>query len=453
MIAAVVGRLIRLAAALVTSSKRERTGRYGRGAAVLSIGVGSSGALTYAYFALASHELGPDDYGSLVLLWSVLFVAVFTLYRPIEQLVSRTVSERAVAGAPAGAAVRGAARIQAVIMLAFVIATLLLRGPIEDGLLSGESSLYWIFLVAGPAYAVSFLTRGYLAGTGRFGLYGAMLLLESISRFLLAAFAVIGLVEGVSAIALGIVIAPVVSLAVVPALVLHRVAAETTDDQPTPDSDIDVIRGGHFVAAAFVVMLSEQVLLNAGVVILGATGTAAAAGVLFNVMLLARAPQVLFSAVTTSLLPSLTRHRAEGGAASRSAFARETRATIQSVLAAAVVIAAIVLVAGPALMHLTFGDDHDYERVGLLIVVFAMACHLCALTLTQASLARDRAASAAARWAACAAGFIVWSCLPVFEEVRRVEVGYAGATAALLILLMFEFRSGDPARERDPSQA
>ena len=42
--------------------------RFRRGAALLSLGIGASGLLTYAYFALASHELSPDSYGNLVVL-------------------------------------------------------------------------------------------------------------------------------------------------------------------------------------------------------------------------------------------------------------------------------------------------------------------------------------------------------------------------------------------------
>ncbi len=276
-----------------------------------------------------------------------------------------------------------------------------------------------------------------------------MLLLESISRFALAALAAVGLVEGVSVIALGIALAPVMSLAVVPPILLRRrrraAAPAAAGDAPTPDSDIDVMRGGHFVVGAFVIMLSEQALLNAGVVILGATATAAAAGFLFNVLLLARAPQVLFGAVTTSLLPSLTRHRAEGGRAGERAFRGEVRATVRTVLAVAAAIGVVVLALGPELMRITFGDGYDYDRAGLLIVVAGMACHLTSLTLTQAALARDRAGAAAVSWAACAAAFVAWSFLPVLDDVRRVELGYAGATALLAVLLLVELRRGEGA--------
>ena len=59
-------------------------------------------------------------------------------------------------------------------------------------------------------------------------------------------------------------------------------------------------------------MLSEQTFLNAGPLLVKATAGAAAAGFIFNILMIARAPLQLFQAVSTSLLPHLTRLRAEG---------------------------------------------------------------------------------------------------------------------------------------------
>src|SRR3981189_656491 len=74
---------------------------YGRGAAILSVGIGVTGLITYAYFALASHALPKDDYGRISLLWSSVFIVVSILYRPVEQLLSRTIADPADHG-PAG---------------------------------------------------------------------------------------------------------------------------------------------------------------------------------------------------------------------------------------------------------------------------------------------------------------------------------------------------------------
>lgn len=429
------------------------TRRYRRGAFLLSLGVGSGGVLTYAYFALASHVLEPDRYGSLVVLWSVLFISVFTLYRPVEQYISRALSEQDARGGAARGALRVAATIQLGLAVAYVAAALLLRGPIEDGLLNGEGTLFTILVIAAPAYAVSFFARGYLAGRRRFGLYGAMLLLESTSRFAPALIAAVGLAEGVGVVSLGIVVAPLLSLVVVPVLVLRVTGGSDGANDVTSVADpleapaATLGAGGRFVGAAFAIMLSEQALLNVGVLVVGAAAGAAAAGFLFNVLLVARAPQVLFGAVTTSLLPTLTR-LAAAGARGEEYFRGTIRGTIAGVAAAAAAAALVLAIAGPQIMQLTFGDDFDYDRAGLLIVVAGLGFHLTALTLTQAALAHDRAAAAAARWSACAIGFAALTLVPVLADVRRVEIGYAVATAALCALLVRPGLSSASARPR-----
>src|SRR5919201_1169798 len=68
--------------------------RYGRTAGLLTIGVGLTGVATYLFFALASHALSKTDYGEIAVVWSAVFITVSTLYRPIEQLLSRTIAER-----------------------------------------------------------------------------------------------------------------------------------------------------------------------------------------------------------------------------------------------------------------------------------------------------------------------------------------------------------------------
>ena len=94
---------------------------YRRGAMLLSLGIGLSGLLTYAYFALASHALGKNSYGALTVLWSVLFISVVTLYRPVEQFVSRDVATARAAGHDYGGAMRVAAAIQVGLAVAFLV--------------------------------------------------------------------------------------------------------------------------------------------------------------------------------------------------------------------------------------------------------------------------------------------------------------------------------------------
>ena len=76
-------------------------------------------------------------------------------------------------------------------------------------------------------------------------------------------------------------------------------------------SEFTLAHGGGFAAAVLLIMVSEQTLLNAGPLLVRASEDAAAAGYIFNVLMIARAPLVLFQAVATSLLPHLTRLRSQ----------------------------------------------------------------------------------------------------------------------------------------------
>ena len=67
---------------------------YGKTASFLAVGVGLTGLITYAYFLIASHVLSKPDYGQITVLWSAVFITISTLYRPVEQLLSRHISER-----------------------------------------------------------------------------------------------------------------------------------------------------------------------------------------------------------------------------------------------------------------------------------------------------------------------------------------------------------------------
>src|SRR5262249_55269303 len=121
----------------------EEARSYGRRASLLSIGVGITGLITYLYFAIASPELSREQYGQVAVLWSAVFIVVSVLQRPVEQLLSRTVSENLANETPIGRTVRVAATIQLAVAIGFDVVALALKGPIEDGLLDGNSTLYW----------------------------------------------------------------------------------------------------------------------------------------------------------------------------------------------------------------------------------------------------------------------------------------------------------------------
>jgi O-antigen/teichoic acid export membrane protein len=407
---------------------------YARGARVLSIGIASTGLFTFAYFAVASHVLGADAYGAISLLWAVLFVVISVIYRPVEQLLSRTIADRRARGLHGGHPLLVPMVVQAGFAAIFLVVALAAREPIEDAL--DSATLYWIFVGATVAYAASYFARGYLAGHQWFGLYGGLVLFESLSRFCFPLAVAIGLASGQSAVALGILAAPVASLLVVPWALRRHARA----DERSPDERALTLRAGAgFALSVAAIQLAEQALLNASVLTVSATASTALAGVVFNALLITRAPLQLFQAIQTSLLPHLSGLEATDGQAS---FARAIRVTLLAIAAFAGAVALALLAVGPWAMDLVFGSGFDYGRVGLAVIAVGMGLHLCAGTLNQAALARGRARAAAAMWLAAAAVFVVWMLVPlVGDELVRAEVGYAGAAALLCGLLTILYRA------------
>jgi O-antigen/teichoic acid export membrane protein len=419
--------------------------RFGRAAGLLSLGIGSAGLLTYVYFSLASHNLDRVDYGEVVVLWSAVFVTISTLFRPVEQLLSRTIAERQVREQPIGQPLRVAATIQLALAAAFALCALALRGPLQDQLLSGNETLYWILVAAVLAFGASFFARGFLAGSRRFAFYAVLLLAESTARVSFALAVAVGIASGQTAVALGIVAAPVLSLTVVPLAFAGRAvarsrAAPARSAPASRRSEFTLATGGGFAAAVLLIMVSEQSLLNAGPLLVRASEGAAAAGFIFNVLMIARAPLVLFQAVATSLLPHLTRLRSSGDPRDAEAFRLSVRLTIGAIAVFAAAVGLIVLIAGPQLMQLAFGKKFSYDRVGLLIVTAGMGFYLSCGALNQAALAQGQVRRAAACWVGCAVAFIGWNLLPVLDEFRRVEVGFAGAAALNCGLLYLLYR-------------
>ncbi len=450
---------------------------YASGARILSIGIVSTGVFTFAYLATASHVLPPGAYSQISVCWAIMFVILSVIYRPIEQLLSRTIADRQARGAR-GHILRAPAIIQVSFALLFLAVALPLRHPIERHLFTGSSALYWILVVGVLAYAASYFARGWLAGHRRFALYGGLVFLESTSRFLFALAVAVGIGSGQGAVGLGMAAAPFVSLSVIP-FAFRRMsrrggaqpggseapaASEATREVEVADAaregpahaqleaattDLSLMHGTSFAVAVVAIMFSEQTLMNAGVLVVAANSsfnlTLGLTGFVFNVLLIVRAPLQLFQAVQTSILPHLTGLHARE---SSEEFHKAIRLTVLVIVAFAVAVSIGLLAIGPLVMKALLGDKgFHYARLGLAVVGLGMGLHLIGGTLNQAALARGRATAAAAAWLVSAALFVVLVAEPtISNEVTRVEVGYFTGALVLCGLLWAVYRRG-PARE------
>ncbi len=428
---------------------------YVPGARVLSIGIASTGIFTFLYLATASHVLDKASYSRISLCWAIMFVILSVIYRPIEQLLSRTIADRRARGLR-GHPLSIPASIQLGFALVFLAAALSLRHEIEHGIFDGSTALYWILVIGVLAYAASYFARGWLGGHQRFALYGGLVFLESTSRFLFALAVALGIGSGQGAVGLGMAVAPFASLCVIPFAFsrIQRPPPRGLEELPVADAaregpvhgqleeaatDLTLRHGSRFAVSVVGIMLAEQTLMNAGVLIVaaksGGTISTGLTGFVFNVLLIVRAPLQLFQAIQTAILPHLAGLEARE---SGEEFHRAIRTTILAIVAFSAVVALGLLAIGPPVMTALLGHNGAgyYHRLGLAVVGIGMGLHLVSGTLNQAALARGRAALAAVAWLFSAALFVAFVAAPTISSVvTRVEVGYCLAAGVLCALL------------------
>ncbi|MEA2217595.1 MAG: hypothetical protein QOJ35_221 [Solirubrobacteraceae bacterium] len=417
---------------------------YGRGARILSVGIATTGVVTLAYFALAAQVLTGVQYTHISLVWSIMFVVASVIYRPIEQLLSRTIADRRARGQSSGGGhLRIALLIQAAFAVTFLGAALAARDLLQNELFDGSSDLYWVLVVGVLAYAASYFARGFLAGHQRFGLYGALVFVEAVSRVCFALAVVVGIASGQTAVALGMAAAPFVSLVVVPLYFARREQDPPVDPAAVTETEggLTLRRGAGFAVSVLAVMVAEQTLLNAAVLtVKGTSPDPELAGVVFSVLLIARAPLQLFQAVQGSLLPHLAGLEATAG---REEFGRAIRVTVLAITGFATAVAVGLFAVGPPVVRAAFQIDQPLGRAGLALVGVGMGCHLAAGTLNQAALARGQASAAACAWLLSAGLFIAFMLSPlVGDQLLRAEAGYFGAAALLCALLTVLYRGG-----------
>jgi O-antigen/teichoic acid export membrane protein len=450
---------------------------FGSGARVLAVGIASTGIFTFAYLATASHVLSPSQYSEVSLVWAVMFVILSVIYRPIDQLLARTIADGLARGR-GGHPLWIPAILQATFAAIFFTVALVLHGPIQRSL-GGSAVLYWVLVIGVLAYAGSYFARGWLAGHEAFALYGALVFLEAFSRYAFALAAALGIERGLGTVALGMAVAPFVSLAVIPFALprMHRqltasaaepeVAAALRAEAAAADTGGDTLAGGEltlregtgFATSLLAIMLSEQALMNAGVLIvaasLGANSLSTGlTGFVFDVMLIVRAPLQLFQAVQTSILPHLTGLEArERG----DAFRRAVRITVLASGGFGIAVALGLLAVGPPVMAAVLGHKgFHYERIGIAVVGLGMGFHLVAGTYNQAQLARGQAGRSALCWVVSAGLFVAFQLVDVLgSRIARVEYGYCGATLLLCLLQVavdqIPPRPAGPARQSAPA--
>src|SRR6266702_1736895 len=170
------------------------------GAGLLVLGAGY-----YTHLAVAGHSLPATGMAALSVLWSIVFLLGLGVFLPIEQELIRLVAARMTVGEGIAPVVRRACAQAAVLLAVILVPVAAAAGPLAGRLFGGDTAMVTVLGCACVALAVTAVSRGTLAGLGRFGGYGGQLAIDGGLRA--AAACALGLAGSHSAVAFGLILA------------------------------------------------------------------------------------------------------------------------------------------------------------------------------------------------------------------------------------------------------
>nr|WP_223245574.1 hypothetical protein [Streptomyces sp. CBMA156] len=404
------------------------------------------GAASYIHLGVAGHSLSVEDMANVSLLWTIVMSVGIGVFFPIEQELTRIVAARAALGHGAAPVLRRATLLTGGI-LAVVLAVLgAASGPIADKVFHGDRSLVLALGGAFLGMAVCYLTRGVLAGLGRFGAYGTQLGLDGGLRIGLAFGCAVAGVHSALAFSLILAVAPVLATIVTLPPLLRAV-------KPGPKVPWPELYSG--LGLLILSTLLSQLVVNAAVMstkLLAPTESALIAALL-NALVLARVPLFVFGSLQASLLSGLSKAIAMGDRAAFTGMLTRI-AGVVGLLGVAGGIPATLL--GPWLIQVLFGAAPVLGRLDFFWLSLGTVAYMFAMVLGQALMVFKRHNLQLLCWAVGSAVLAGVTFMPG-EVSTRVILAYVAGSAATVIGMLAALRlsfarsvtnSAGPARQQ-----
>jgi O-antigen/teichoic acid export membrane protein len=387
------------------------------GLMVLGIGL-------YAHLAIAGHSLHPAGMAAMSVLWSIVFLLGLGVFLPIEQEVSRRVAARTAVGEGIAPLVRRAALLAAAILTVILVAIAASAGPLAGRMFGGDTAMVAALATASAALAVVSVSRGTLAGLGRFPAYGSQLATDGGLRVVLAGALGIAGVRSAAAFGLILTVAPLLAVTVTAGPLLAGL-------RPGPAVSWQAMGGR--LGMLIVTMLLAQLIVNVAVISarLLSPGDPAMVSALLAGAVVARAPLFVFTSVQTSLLPGLAGATAAGDQARfRRLLARGCAIVVLLGIAGGL----LATVFGPWLTRVLFAARPLLGNADFAWLAAGTLCYLLALLLGQAMMALSRHRDLVLCWLA---GVVVLaiSTLAPGEVKQRVVTAFAFGSFTVAVTL------------------
>ncbi len=399
------------------------------GTVAVSAGLVVLGVTSLAFIMIVTRSTTPAEASVIAVLWSLVYGLGPGLFAPLEQEATRAVAERRTRGESVRGVVVRAAVIGVSIAVLVSIGLTVAHRQIADRLFGGNEDLVAVLVAILFGMCGLYVTRGVLAGDGRYWTYAGQLSAEGALRT--AAAVVLAALGWATVTNLGLtmaIAALVVLLATV--FVLPR-----RGGRGRASSWREVTRNLGWLLLASLV---AQGVANAGPLVLQVMesddpGLAGRFLVAFTVV---RLPLFFASALQASLLPQLVRAVERSD---RQAFVASLRAMVRPILGLGAVVLVVLAVAGPPLMRVVFGAGYALGRVDLILLALSNVLFLFAWVLQSAVVALRGHRAVSLSWVLSGLGFVVACVLP-FTPLHRIETAYLLSSAlvagSLLMVLV-----------------
>lgn len=398
----------------------EGTGAVGSGLVV-------SALTSYVFVVVALNALTGDSKAAFSAFWAVIFVAGPGFFLPLEQEVGRALAHRRAQGLGGGPLVTKAAKLGALIAVVLVILTIATAPLLSDELYHGDSVFVAAVAVGIVAFYVVHLTRGVLAGQGRFRAYGELLAAEGVIRLAAGGFLAFAGVHRAGGYAMALALAPFLAVG----FALRRQRDVLPPGPDAPYSELSASLGWLLMGSVLMQTLAYSPLLAVNLFATTDADKAVAAG-FASAFFVARVPVLAFQAVQGTLLPKLA---GLAGSGRHDDFKRGITRLLGVVVAIALLGTIGAAILGPTVGKILF-NDFTLDAKGLALLAAGSGAFIIALTMAQALMALGGYRLMVASWAlglAVCGGVMA----TVSDLETRVEVGFlAGALVAAFCMLL-----------------
>ena len=372
------------------------------GAASVGLGIAVASIAAYAFVVITLNSLDGGAKAAFSAFWAVIFVIGPGFFLPMEQEVGRAVAHRRAQGDGSRPLVYKAFKLGAGLTAILIVATVALSPLLSQEIYNGDQFFTVALAVSLVSFFLLHLSRGVLAGEGRFRPYAEIIAIDAIVRVTSA---------GVFALCIGL--APLVALPL--ALRGQRQILQPGSDAPFGELSKNL--GWLLAGSVFMQALAYSPLL--GVNLLGGPEDEEIVTGFASAFFIARIPILAFGAIQGVLLPKLA---GLAGSGQKDEFKSGLEKLLVLVVGIAIAGTIGAFVLGPTVGKILF-NDFTMSASGLALLAAGSGVFIIALTLAQALMALGGHRTTAIAWGLGLIVAIV--CMSLIQGLElRVDLGF-----------------------------